>query len=155
MVSQSKADAGSIIGETNPCRQRATWYQDGKIRSWSFGVTRGDDSSRAGRGTAAGACGPDSSSVKVNRVLITLGDDKQLVYYWFQQRGRSLTNEYLVKWYIFWDSLTRNRTDGALVRLVTPIPDSGDIAEADERMQQFVRKIDPMLAYYSPRDLEG
>ena len=99
--------------------------------------------------------GPDGAPVKVNRVLITLGDSKQLVYYWFQQRGRNITNEYMVKWYIFWDSLTKNRTDGALVRLVTPVPASGDIAEADERMKEFVRQIDPMLAYYIPRDLES
>src|SRR5438034_8174067 len=40
---------------------------------------------------------------------------RSLVYYWFQQRGRDMTNEYLVKWYLFWDSLTRSRSDGAMV----------------------------------------
>lgn len=52
-----------------------------------------------------------------------LGDERMLVYYWFMQRGRYLTNEYLVKWYIFWGSITQQRTDGALVRLVMPVPD--------------------------------
>lgn len=99
--------------------------------------------------------GPDGESVRVNRALISLGENKQLVYYWFQQRGRNLTNEYLVKWYIFWDSLTANRTDGALVRLVTPVEDADDVAAADERMKKFVRRIDPMLAYYIPRGIEG
>jgi len=99
--------------------------------------------------------GPDGSSIKVNRALITLGESRQLVYYWFQQRGRNLTNEYLVKWFIFWDSLTKNRTDGALVRLVTPVPEGVDIETADERMRKFVRKVDPMLAYYIPRETES
>ncbi len=98
--------------------------------------------------------GPDGSSVRVNRVLIKLGTSRQLVYYWFQQRGRNLTNEYLVKWYIFWDSLTKNRTDGAMVRLVTPVPEGMDLAEADQRMEKFLRKVDPLLAYYVPRGLE-
>lgn len=98
--------------------------------------------------------GPDESTVRVNRVLITLGADRQLVYYWFQQRGRNITNEYLVKWYIFWDSLTKNRTDGAMVRLVTPVPEGMDLAEADQRMEKFLRKADPLLAYYVPRGLE-
>ena len=98
--------------------------------------------------------GPDASSVRVNRVLIKLGANRQLVYYWFQQRGRNITNEYLVKWFIFWDSLTQNRTDGAMVRLVTPVPDGMDLAEADERMEKFLRKVDPLLAYYVPRGLE-
>jgi EpsI family protein len=98
---------------------------------------------------------PDGRPVNVNRVLISLGESKQLVYYWFQQRGRNITNEYMVKWYIFWDALTSNRTDGALVRLVTPVFDAGDVAAADARMQDFVRDIDPMLAYYIPRETEG
>ena len=98
--------------------------------------------------------GPDAATVRVNRVLITLGTNRQLVYYWFQQRGRNLTNEYLVKWYIFWDSLTKNRSDGALVRLITPVPESMSLAEADQRMEKFLRKVDPLLAYYVPRGLE-
>lgn len=98
--------------------------------------------------------GPDASSVRVNRVLIKLGTNRQLVYYWFQQRGRNITNEYLVKWYIFWDSLTQNRSDGAMVRLITPVPEGMDLAEADQRMEKFLRKVDPLLAYYVPRGLE-
>ena len=43
----------------------------------------------------------------VNRTVIEMGDMRQLVYYWFQQRGRIITNEYLVKWYLFWDALTK------------------------------------------------
>ncbi len=65
---------------------------------------------------------PNGTPLKVNRVVIQQGSTRQLVYYWFQQRGRDITNEYLVKWYLFWDSLTRRRTDGALVRVITPIP---------------------------------
>ena len=61
------------------------------------------------------------SPLAVNRVQIAKGDHRQLVYYWFQQRGRVVTNEYLVKWYLLWDALTKNRTDGALVRLVVNV----------------------------------
>lgn len=98
--------------------------------------------------------GPESATVNVNRAVISLGTSRQLVYYWFQQRGRNITNEYSVKWYIFWDSLTRNRTDGALVRLVTPVPDTMDMNEADLRIQEFIRDIDPTLAFYIPRGIE-
>ncbi|MBS93288.1 MAG: VPLPA-CTERM-specific exosortase XrtD [Chromatiales bacterium] len=97
--------------------------------------------------------GPELATVNVNRAVISLGTSRQLVYYWFQQRGRNITNEYLVKWFIFWDSLTKNRTDGALVRLVTAVPESMDMGEADERMQEFIRDIDPTLAYFIPRGI--
>jgi len=98
--------------------------------------------------------GPAGENLNVNRTLIELGDSRQLVYYWFQQRDRNVTNEYLVKWYIFWDALTRNRTDGSLVRLVTVVPEATDVSEADERMQTFLRDIDPTLAYFLPRNID-
>lgn len=94
--------------------------------------------------------GPDGSSLRVNRVEIALGDQRQLVYYWFAQRGRVLTSEYLVKWYIFQDGLTQNRTDGALVRITTPVGDKDGIPEGDARLEEFVRAIDPKLNYYLP-----
>jgi exosortase D (VPLPA-CTERM-specific) len=93
----------------------------------------------------------DGGPLPVNRSIIAQGDDRQLVYYWFAQRGRVLTNEYLVKWFIFWDGLTMNRTDGALVRLITPVGEGPDgIEQADQRLQAFVRVLDPKLAYFLP-----
>jgi EpsI family protein len=97
--------------------------------------------------------GPDDGagdSLTVNRSLISLGDQRLLVYYWFQGRGRTITNEYLAKWYIFWDSLTRNRTDGALLRVLTVVPDAANIDEADQRLQEFIVKAAPRLHYYVP-----
>lgn len=85
-----------------------------------------------------------------NRLLIQLGDNRQLVYYWFQQRGRIITNEYLVKWYLFWDALTRNRSDGALVRLTTQVSTGEDIAKADQRLLDFARSVRPLLPEFIP-----
>jgi exosortase D (VPLPA-CTERM-specific) len=95
--------------------------------------------------------GPDENGLNVNRAVITMGKDRQLVYYWFQQRDRIVTNEYMVKWYIFWDALTRNRTDGSLIRLVTNVPESADMEVADKRMKAFIKDFDPTLAYFLPR----
>ncbi|MGB5325939.1 MAG: VPLPA-CTERM-specific exosortase XrtD [Pseudomonadales bacterium] len=86
----------------------------------------------------------------VNRVVMQMAEHKQLVYYWFQGRGRNITNEYLAKWYIFWDSLTRSRTDGALVRLVTYIPEGSDIELADRRMQDFLVHYQEKLPRFVP-----
>jgi len=94
----------------------------------------------------------DGGSLRVNRVEIALGNDRQLIYYWFAQRGRLLTSEYLVKWFIFWDGLTRNRTDGALVRLSTSVADKSELDKADARLQDFMRVADPKLAYHLPDD---
>ncbi|MGO9635088.1 MAG: VPLPA-CTERM-specific exosortase XrtD [Steroidobacteraceae bacterium] len=88
--------------------------------------------------------------LRVNRVLIRLGNRQQLVYYWFQQRGRVITNEYAAKWYLFWDALTRNRTDGALVRLVVALPPNGAAGAADQQLTQFAAAAAPTLATYVP-----
>ncbi len=88
--------------------------------------------------------------LQVNRVLIQKGEQKQVVFYWFQQRGRHLTNEYLVKFYLFWDALTRRRTDGALVRLTAPVGRGENGSVADERLAAFAKLVRPRLAHYVP-----
>jgi EpsI family protein len=72
------------------------------------------------------------------------------VYYWFQQRGRVITNEFAVKWYLFWDALTRHRTDGALVRLIVAIPPAGAQADADRRLTDIAGRIAPTLPRFVP-----
>ena len=86
-----------------------------------------------------------------NRLLIQKGDYGQLVYYWFQQRGRIITNEYLVKWYLFWDALTKNRTDGALVRLTTPVSPGEDLLLADKRLSDFAKQVQPLMDQHIPK----
>ena len=88
--------------------------------------------------------------MQVNRVVIEKGASKQLVYYWFQQRGRVITNEYMVKWYLFLDSLTRQRTDGALVRLIIQIPEGQPVEPSEQTLQRFMHTLVPKLESYSP-----
>jgi exosortase D (VPLPA-CTERM-specific) len=92
----------------------------------------------------------NGAPLAVNRAIVELGGQRQLVYYWFQERGRNITNEYVVKWYLLWDSATRRRTDGALVRLITPLPSTGDAGPADERLTEFSRQVLPILDQYVP-----
>ena len=94
------------------------------------------------------ALGMDGPSV--NRTIIQLGNQRQLVYYWFQQRGRIFTSEYIAKWYLFQDGITMARSDGALVRLITPIPPDSDETAADERLQVFLREFYPELGRFIP-----
>jgi exosortase D (VPLPA-CTERM-specific) len=86
----------------------------------------------------------------VNRVVIQNGDQRELVYYWFMQRGRIVTSEYLVKWYLLIDSLTKHRTDGALVRLIIPLPPDTSANSAEGVLQAFTRAISPRLGSYIP-----
>jgi exosortase D (VPLPA-CTERM-specific) len=86
----------------------------------------------------------------LNRVVIARDSNKQLVYYWFVQRGRKIANEYWSKWYLFADAITKNRTDGALVRLTTPLYPGEFEGDADERLQSFILELLPRLSNYLP-----
>ena len=86
----------------------------------------------------------------VNRVLIEQGDNKALVYYWFEERGRRLTNEYSVRWYLFWDALVHNRTDGALVRLVVSVPKDASVESLDARLAKFASTAESPLSRSVP-----
>jgi len=92
----------------------------------------------------------NGDGLSANRAVIQKGQHRQLVYYWFEQRGRRLTNEYLVKWYLFVDSLLQKRSDGALVRMVVPVPDGVPVDQADAQLQQFLRDFYPILTRYVP-----
>lgn len=59
--------------------------------------------------------------VKVNRYLLQNGDERALVLYWYQGRGRVQANEYMVKWDLLRDAAMRHRSDEALVRIVVPL----------------------------------
>jgi exosortase D (VPLPA-CTERM-specific) len=95
--------------------------------------------------------GKTSSSITVKRALIEKGGNMQLVYFWFNQRGRTLTNAYEMKIYNFWDAIIKKRTDGALIRVISPIASSEKIEDADTRLQSFIREIIPLLNEFIPR----
>jgi exosortase D (VPLPA-CTERM-specific) len=86
----------------------------------------------------------------LNRLVIEKGSAKQLVYYWFNERGRIITNEYWAKIYLLVDAIVMNRTDGALVRLVTPIRANESEEEGDVRLQSFMKTALPSLAKFLP-----
>ena len=62
-----------------------------------------------------------------------------------------LTNAWELKWYNFWDALTRQRTDGALVRLITPVYPNETLDDADRRLAGFTQQIVPVLNEYLPK----
>lgn len=88
------------------------------------------------------------SGEPINRVIIKNGDQEQLVYYWFQGRDRQIANEYLNKWFLFKDALFENRTDGALVRYVTPVLPGESHQDADARIQSLMQFTSPELNRY-------
>ncbi|SMX46442.1 VPLPA-CTERM-specific exosortase XrtD [Actibacterium lipolyticum] len=87
---------------------------------------------------------------EVNRAVIEKGVSRQLVYYWFEQRGKRMTSDYLAKASVLYDSLRSGRSDGALVRFVTPIAPGEPEENADARLQSFMQESLQRLPRFVP-----
>ncbi len=90
------------------------------------------------------------SSITVARAMMEKDGSRQLVYFWFNQRGRILTNAYEMKIYNLWDALVRKRTDGALIRVISPVLSSERVENADKILQSFIREMLPSLNEFIP-----
>lgn len=87
---------------------------------------------------------------RVGEYIISNGDNRQFVIYWYQAHGRSVANEYAAKMYMVADAMRMNRTDGALVRVITPIEPREGMEAARARAETFTSQLAPMLSRYIP-----
>ena len=92
----------------------------------------------------------DGKPHRVGEYIIANGDDRQFVIYWYQAHGRSVANEYQAKVYLVSDAIRTNRTDGALVRVITPVYPATGVEGARERAEGFVAELMPQLPRFIP-----
>ena len=90
--------------------------------------------------------------IVVNRYVIQKGLERQLALYWYQSHGRTVASEYWSKFYLIRDAIQINRTDAALVRVMSPMPPNADDAEsaAEQRATNFVKAMFPQLHAFLP-----
>jgi EpsI family protein len=67
-----------------------------------------------------------AGSVEVNRYVISKGDAKSLVLYWYQSHNRAVASEYAAKIYLVADSIRYRRSDTSIVRVTTPISNNDE-----------------------------
>jgi len=94
--------------------------------------------------------GPKGETVRANRYIIAKGLERRLVLYWYQAHGRAVASEYWAKIYLVADSIRMNRSDGALVRVVTSFTDNNDLPSAEARVTNFSTQILPVLDRFIP-----
>ncbi|MFS8084299.1 MAG: exosortase C-terminal domain/associated protein EpsI [Acidobacteriota bacterium] len=68
-------------------------------------------------------------AVEANRFVVQNGQDRALMIYWYQGRGRTTASEYWGKIYTIMDSVGRRRSDGAMVRVMVQVRDSEQEAQ--------------------------
>ena len=70
--------------------------------------------------------------------------------FWFQQRGRIITSEYMNKFFLFWDSVMKRRTDGALVRVEMVLAQGQSVERGQAVLNEFTAKLKRKLTGYIP-----
>ncbi|CAN2042485.1 EpsI family protein [Candidatus Magnetomoraceae bacterium gMMP-15] len=92
---------------------------------------------------------PDYNRMKLIKLILQKGPHKQIVFYWFQSRGRIIASEYMQKIYLVIDSIIKQRTDGSFVRLIAPVINN-DAAAALSSLKEFTKILMPLLYEYIP-----
>jgi EpsI family protein len=89
-----------------------------------------------------------ATAFEANRYIIQKGSERQLLIYWYQGRGRAVASEYWGKLYTVLDSMRRRRSDGAMVRVMTPVGKSEQAAL--DAATDLAAQVVPQLPAYVP-----
>lgn len=92
---------------------------------------------------------PGYGTVEVNHYVIANREYRSDVMYWYQSRLRVVASEYRAKLFVVADAMRYNRTDTALVRVITPIIGDG-AAAAKEANVNFVKSTLPVVQRFMP-----
>jgi exosortase D (VPLPA-CTERM-specific) len=94
---------------------------------------------------------PNGTSFPVNRYVVSKAGDRQIVLYWFQAHGRAVASDYAAKYYLISDSIRMHRSDGALVRFMSPMYAGETPGAAQARIMHLGNHVLPLLNNYIPR----
>ena len=87
--------------------------------------------------------------IRVNKYVVSRGQNQSVVFYWYQSHNRVIASEYAAKIYTVADSIRYNRSDTALVRVVVNVND-GDTERATRAAESFVQSFFEPLKDYLP-----
>ncbi len=85
--------------------------------------------------------GDGAALFPINRAIVQRGSERQLVYYWFEQRERRIAWDMAAKAWLLIGAIRTGRTDGALVRLSTTIEPGESDAEAAQRLDALIKRL--------------
>lgn len=88
--------------------------------------------------------------IPLKTIHLTKDSTKMFANYFFFQRGRTSNSIWENKLFLMWDSITKNRSDGALVRVEIILTPNQSDEEAMQLVDQFINRIWPLLPEYIP-----
>lgn len=92
----------------------------------------------------------NGETLHINRYLVSKGEDRSVVLYWYQSQGRVIANEFAAKFYLVADSIRKHRSDTSLVRVVVPVG-AGGTERAETIGVDFVKAFYPAIKAWLPQ----
>lgn len=91
----------------------------------------------------------DGETIRIIKLILEKGAEKQIVFYWFHGRGRIVDSEYKQKIYLVIDSIFKNRTDDSFIRIISPV-NNNQIDNTLKSMKEFTKDLMTILEQYIP-----
>ena len=88
------------------------------------------------------------TTLTVNQMLIQKDDQRQLLFYWYRAQGASVASELDAKLQMMKNAIVRNRTDGAMIRVSSPV--YGSVTATSAHLTAFLQALQPVLSEYLP-----
>ena len=139
-------------GAAAPVDLFIAWYRD-QMRGGTHSPTvclPGAGWEIAGLQRISAPADAEGAPFMLNRAVIQKGVDRMMVYYWYDQQGTRTGSSYYAKLLLTWAKVRTGRSDGALVRLITPIGRGETDAAAEARLQDALREVVKPLPRFVP-----
>lgn len=100
----------------------------------------------------------ENGTIEVNQYVVSKGDHRSVVLYWYQTAQRVVASEYRAKAFLVLDSMRLNRSDTAMVRIVVPVernasldtPGDPELQTALQSANDFAKSVYPAMTPYLP-----
>ena len=91
----------------------------------------------------------EPAAIRLNRYVVSRGQNQSAVLYWYQARNRTIASEYTAKFFTVTDAIRYNRSDTALIRVVVGVDGRGP-DQAVQTAVNFVKSFFEPLKQYLP-----
>jgi EpsI family protein len=89
-----------------------------------------------------------ATPIEVNRYVVQKDQKQQLVLYWFLSQGQPVASETFSRLLLVKNALLYNRTDGALIRITSPL--YGTVEETFAYQVTYMQAMYPLLQQFLP-----
>jgi len=121
---------GAQIHSPKHCLPGSGWFQlDERIRSIQFG---------------------DIAPKELVEAVYQKDTYKTVFLYWYSIQGKNITNEYMLKLGMIYNSIMHNRSDAAFIRVSIPAPND-NLNETINYAEDFLAKAIPVIESFLPQ----